>query len=159
MASKGPLVLAVALFLVVLPGCTKSATPAGVSGKVTYKGDPIPAGSITFHMPDGGIFSYPIRNGTYSGTDLPAGEMIVTIETESANKEGRPKATYGRGGGSGGGEDYKARMQKMGKVPETAEAGTGEYVKIPSKYGVKDKSPLRANLTKGKNTNDFDLTD
>jgi hypothetical protein len=163
MATAGRPFLLLPLFLVLALGCNKSATPAGVSGKVTYKGQPVPAGSITFHLPAGGIFKYPIRDGAYSGSDLPAGEMAVTIETESQNTNDptKPKRTYGQGKDSAGGgaPDYAAKMKEAGRIPAGAVTTGGEYVKIPEKYATKEKSPLKVTLTNGKNVNDFDLTD
>jgi hypothetical protein len=43
--------------------------------------------------------------------------------------------------------------------PRGLAAGTGEYVQIPKKYGDKKTSPLKVELTKGKNTKDLELTD
>ncbi len=156
------LFLVLPLFLALVPGCSKnSATPCSVNGKITYKGEIVPAGSITFHVAEGGIFTYSLKDGAYSGTDLPAAEMVVTIETESANPKGRPNATYGGQGREGASPDaYAAKMREMGKVPEgAAPANAGGYVKIPDKYSSKDKTPLKVTLTKGKNEKNFDLTD
>jgi hypothetical protein len=157
------LLMTLPLFLALVLGCNKnSTTPSSVSGKITYKGEIVPAGSITFHTPEGGIFSYSLKEGTYSGTDLPAVEMIVTIETESANPKGPPKQSYGAAQGRAGADpsDMRAKMEEMGKIPASAApANAGGYVKIPVKYASKDKSPLKVTLTKGKNVNDFDLTD
>jgi hypothetical protein len=36
---------------------------------------------------------------------------------------------------------------------------SGKYVKIPEKYRTKETSPLKVNLTKGNNDNNFDLKD
>jgi len=44
--------------------------------------------------------------------------------------------------------------------PRDVAAGTGGiYVPIPKKYGDKKTSPLKVELTKGKNTKDLELTD
>jgi hypothetical protein len=155
--------LALPLSLVIVAGCKTSATPAKVSGKVTYKNEPVPAGTVTFHTEKGGIFYYPLNpDGTYSGSDLPTGEMVVTIDTESANPEGRPKTTYGGAAGRGKegatGEDYMKKMKQMGKVPE-GPVSQGKYVKIPKKYSDKTTSPFKVTLNKGNNTHNFDLTD
>src|SRR5262245_44036333 len=120
------------LLLVVVSGCISSSTPSQVHGKVTYKGQALPAGSVTFQLSEGGIFTYPIQpDGTYSGTDLPAGEYVVTVETESANPNAK-KATYEKKGKEGGDpNDYRKRMQERGQVPEGA-GNKGSYVKIPA---------------------------
>jgi len=41
--------------LVVLAGCQAKAPPATVSGKVTYKNQPLTSGFVNFYMPDKGI--------------------------------------------------------------------------------------------------------
>jgi hypothetical protein len=86
---------------------------------------------------------------------MPAEDYIVTIETESMNTE-RAAQHYG-----GGKEDpqkkYREQMEKMGKAPSQNKQGS--YVKIPSKYSDKAKSGLTAKLSKGKNTQNFDLMD
>jgi hypothetical protein len=161
MTRTGRLFLLSPLLLVLVFGCKASSTPARVAGKFTYKGNPVPAGSVTFHMPEGGIFSYPLNSdGTFSGSDLPAGEMVVTVETESANPKGRSVQYKGRGQGKEGGDPsvYMKKMKEMGKVPEGA-ANAGEYVKIPLKYARKETSPLKVTLTRGKNDCNFELTD
>ena len=41
--------------LVVLAGCQTKAPPATVSGKVTYKNQPLTSGFVNFYMPEKGI--------------------------------------------------------------------------------------------------------
>jgi hypothetical protein len=157
------------MFLAVVSGCNQSGTPANVSGKITYKGEVVSSGSIAFHpvapksTEQGGLgsFPYPLVNGTYSGSDLPTGEYVVTVETESANPDQkRPKkAEPGAGNKGDPAADYAKKMQEMGKAPTDGAANVGPYVKIPTKYAQKNTSPLKVTLTKGKNSNDFDLTD
>lgn len=139
-----------------LIGCAKnSQAPAKVSGAITYKGQPIKAGSMKFHTPEG--TSYPATispDGTYSATDIPTGEMVVTIETEAFNPDKKmaqnPEA------------QRRAKMQsKMVQQP----AGGGEppptvhYVKIPSKYANAKTSPVTITISSGRNVKDIDLTD
>jgi hypothetical protein len=156
------ILIATPLFLAFAVGCSKNANaPSGVSGKVTYKGEALPAGTITFHAPKGGIFSYPLTDGKYSGSQLPAEEMIVTVETEDLNPD-NVKPTYGMGQGkqAGAPDQQRAKMEELGRLPKNAApANAGRYVKIPAKYATKDKSPLKVKLTNGNNVNDFDLTD
>jgi hypothetical protein len=147
---------------VVVAGCNDSGTPASVSGKITYKGEDVPTGSITFFVvsdTEHGSFPYPIRDAKYSGTDLPTGEYVVTIETESANPNpNRPKMNEPGAGKKDPTAEYQQRMQEAGAAP-SGPANVGPYVKIPLKYAQKKTSPLKLTLTKGKNAGDFDLTD
>ena len=163
MISTRRILLVVPLCLVLAVGCKGSKNPSSqVSGKVTYKGQPVSAGTITFNLKEGGNYGSSLKaDGSYQVTGLPAQEMIVTVETESANPK-QPKATYGppmqKKGGQVGPDEYKKMMMQKGAVPD-APSESGAYVAIPKKYADKDKSPLTINLSRGENKKDFDLTD
>lgn len=146
-------------FLLVL-GCGETkGTVARLSGSVKYKGTPVTAGTITFTAKgEGGdpSGSYPVpitTDGTYSTSQLPAGELAVAIETESINpKNRRSPEQYGRGRGKD--------MMKRSPAPEgVGTAPKGTYVKIPDKYKDSKTSGLTVTVTSGKNTKDFDLAD
>jgi hypothetical protein len=164
MISARRFVLLLPLVLVIAFGCRHARTPSQVFGKVIYKGQLVTKGNIGFHRQgdNQGVYSFPIKSdGTYSGTDLPAEELIVTIETESANPKTSPQL-YGPRGGKGkkegGPGEYQQKMKERGAVPE-ASGDTGQYVRIPKKYADKKTSPLKRTLTAGKNELDFDLED
>jgi hypothetical protein len=163
MTTKGRLVLLVLpLALLMLTGCGPTRRAASkLSGKVTYKGAPVTAGTVQLHDPEGGVYSMPINHdGTYSGTDLPAGEMAVVIETESARLS-RSMGEYGGGRGKEKGQGDK-RTGVMSPMPEGVQPGAtpaGKYMRIPAKYAKKETSGMTLNMGKGSNTKDFDLTD
>jgi hypothetical protein len=140
------------LFLVLVLGCNKGNpnAPANVKGKVKYKDNLVTAGTVIFHPSEGGaFFSCIIKpDGTYSQTDLTAGDMVVTIETDSANKD-RTMPNYGGGRGK----------QVQSPVPKGAQQGGGEYIRIPKKYAKKELSYLTRKVEKGVNNFDFELTD
>jgi hypothetical protein len=143
-------------------GCSNSKTPSGVSGKVTYKGEPVPGGTIAFHRTgenQGGSYPFSLKpDGTYEGTGMPAEEMIVTIDTESINPD-KPKQTYSQPGQGGSPSSNYEKMMRE-RVPEAAvKSDGGKYVKIPPQYADKAKSPLKVTLSKGKNPLNFDLKD
>jgi hypothetical protein len=152
MLSTGRLLLVLPLFLVLMSGCRKGNpnTPASLSGTVKYKGQLVKGGTLALYSKKGGaVNSITIRpDGTYSGTDLPEGEMEVTIETESLNPNKEKPEGYDKG-------------MKMSPKPEGAgsDPGKGEYVKIPPKYADKTTSKLTVTLKSGENTQDFNLTD
>src|SRR5262245_45191606 len=126
------------LVLPVLVGCSRNpATAARVSGTVKYNGSLVTGGTVIFHTQDGSQrFSCPIGpDGSYSQTDMPAGAMRVTVETESANKPPPPDYQKKMGRGPSGGE------QKMSPIPdEFKNKQGGSYVKIPAKFADKDQS-------------------
>jgi hypothetical protein len=163
MLSTHRLLLLLPLCLVLAVGCKGSKNPSSqVSGKVTYKGQPVSAGTVTFNLKEGGNYGASLKaDGSYTVTGLPAQEMIVTVETESANPK-QPKATYGPPMQKKGQEDptnmYSKMMKQKGFGADAAPE-SGAYVPIPMKYADKEQSPLRINLTRGENKKDFDLTD
>jgi hypothetical protein len=153
MLNKGRLFPALAL-LVFMVGCTAKNpnAPASVTGKVTYKDKVLTAGTVTYYTKAGVYGPAAINiNGTYTISDLPAGDAEVTVETESANKS-TPKPSYG---GKKGGAGSGMSPAPPGYTPPP----TGEYVKIPAKYAAQGTSPLKATLTAGKQTKDFTITD
>src|ERR1700682_6061894 len=85
------------LFTLILPpllvlalGCgATSNTPSTVTGSVTYNDKPVTGGTITFQAEAGGTYPFTIQpDGTYSSiSEMPTGEMAVSIETESLNKD------------------------------------------------------------------------
>jgi hypothetical protein len=156
MTLKGALVLALPLCLVVAIGCDKANphAPASVSGKVTYKGEPVTGGTITFHPKTEGPSPTTTINadGTYTITDSPAGDFTVTVETESINPS--KKAPQYPGAGKAGGATTSSPMPGS---PPTAAAG--KYVKIPQKYADPKTSTLTAKLGAGKQTVNFTLED
>jgi len=70
----------VALAGIVLAGCGKSGGVT-VSGRVTYSGEPVQAGYVTFAPADGKGPSVggPIANGQYQVLHVPPGEKIVSV--------------------------------------------------------------------------------
>jgi hypothetical protein len=144
------------LALALAAGCgPHSNLPAKVSGKVTYNNQPVPGGNIVFHSKDQGSYSGTLgESGTYEIEGLPAGDLVVTIETETLNPKNKAPA-YAGGRGAANDKQYEEAMKKMGRPvpPET------KYVKIPAKYAKEDTSGLTVTLKSGKQTKDFSLTD
>src|SRR5262249_49180718 len=141
-----------ALCLGLALGCNKNTqAPAKVSGRVTYKGKALPSGSIAFNSTDKDKPAYasPIgKDGTYQITDLPTGEMVVTVETESAN----PKKDVPSYGGGKGDKMYAERIaaeQKTGGAM-MAKGVPPEYMKIPPKYNNPKTSPLTVTIKAGR---------
>ncbi len=93
---------------------------ASVTGKVTYKGEPVPAGLINFIPKTEGPSATGslIADGTYSITDAPAGEFTVTIDNESLNPDKKLPQYPGMLGGSVGAyQQPNARRRRHGKQP------------------------------------------
>lgn len=72
----------VGILLALAAGCGKVDRFGAVSGSVSYKGKPIPAGTVTFHGPGGKIETAQIRpDGTYQMPKVLVGATKVTVET------------------------------------------------------------------------------
>jgi hypothetical protein len=153
-------------FLVVAPGCgSGSNTNAKISGSVKYKGKPVPGGNVTFFGPDNVPYSSEIdSDGNYSVSDVPAGELVITVDTESLNSEHKSavsdknkqmanqyagKMSPGPDGERGGGVSVGGSAKK-GNEGRT-------YVKIPEKYQKQKTSPLTFTAKSGRNTHDIEL--
>jgi hypothetical protein len=164
--------LLVALALVLAAGCNRSNAPAKISGKVTYNGQPLKGGEIAFHSENMGTYRSSLaEDGSYDIVDMPAGPMTVTIETDSLNPDkkvpgypgsagGRPVVGAGAAKGAAMDKERAAAERKAGVGgPPTPEQMRARYTKIPKKYADRTASPLKVDVTAGKQTKDFDLTD
>lgn len=142
--------------VLVLLGCSKpSLAPAKISGSLTYKGQPIRGGTMAFHTAEGAAYPAQIGDdGTYSATDIPEGELIVTVSTAHLDPA-RKVAAEGR--------DHEKRMKMMSKAVQPGPSGGAEknepFIKIPEKYGNPKTSPITVTTTSGRNVKDIDLTD
>jgi len=134
--------LAALLILIAPLGADEKPSKIGtVSGKVTFKDQPLPGGTVAFHPEKGkAVIAALVADGSYSAK-VPAGEYRVTIETESLKDKGKEPAK--------GEEKPKGGDKK--EAPK--------YVKIPEKYGDPTKTPLRVTVTEGEQTVDLKLSD
>jgi hypothetical protein len=158
------------LATLLLTGCKENNpnAPARVHGKVTYNGSPVTGGSVTFHFKEGGPVTMGIsEDGTYSAVDIPAGEAVVTVETESINPATKHSSYGSTGGGMSGMYGKKSAVKKApeGKgekaspAPEGTAASQLVYVKIPKKYSAPATSGLSVTLKPGSQTHNIPLTD
>jgi hypothetical protein len=152
---QAPAVLAVAFLglCLVLTGCGggQPINTSELSGKITYKGNPLTGGTIHFQSSDmkppeeGGIEgAAEIQpDGTYTARSLVPGPMVVTIDVPasppdpSKHMKGPPKD-----------RPLPAGYEKK-----------ASYRQIPAKYHNPKTSPLTYEVQNGKQTKDWDLTD
>jgi hypothetical protein len=153
--------LLVALAFGLITGCARQhpTAPAKVSGMVTYKDKPVPGGTIMFTSSDRGVYRAALdENGTYEIVDMPTGEMVITVETESLNPKTKAKE-YGDGKGAKINAEYMAAARKMGAPINSGATVAGRYRKIPDKYNNPKTSPLAITLEAGRQVKNWDLTD
>jgi hypothetical protein len=68
------------LLALVLSGCGQRM--GKVTGKVSYKGEAVPNGTVVFYGKGDAVSSAPLRpDGTYEATDVPLGEVKVAVST------------------------------------------------------------------------------
>ena len=121
------------LVSVVFYGCHQEKNPRyKVTGKVTYQGQPIEEGTITFENPTAGeVNSSPLGSGGAYSLEVPAGDYKVSISPPLVETKGTA--------------DSPPDM-----VPK-------QVKNIPKKYWVQESSGLSAQVAKEKRTFDFDL--
>jgi hypothetical protein len=156
------------LIVCLLLGTAGCASKGDITGKVLYRGKPLPGGTVTF-LPAGGKGAYvsPILgDGSYSLTQVPPGEVKIVVETESRNP-----APQGNSQAAAKARTYMEMMQKkmeeeMQKRKQVMPPGRRivplppskeEYVPIPAQYKDPDKSGLTYTVTGGKQTHDIEL--
>jgi hypothetical protein len=83
-----PILLLMLVVLAGSAGCGDSSNEVSVQGRVTYRGEPLPRGSVTFFPTTGRPVNAPLGDdGTYS-TQLPPGEYTVTVSYTEPLPEG-----------------------------------------------------------------------
>jgi hypothetical protein len=95
--------LTAATFLALAVGCSSKPVPAQLSGKVTFKSQPVPAGWISF-TPDvgaggrGQVRVFQINDGVYDSSQTdPPGLDPGTYFIEIAGFDGKKLPFYGQG--------------------------------------------------------------
>jgi hypothetical protein len=158
-------------------------SPSRLTGTVKYNGTLLRGGVMKLIHSEQGPFNGSIgRDGTYTINDLPTGDFIVCIDTETINPDkpatnqamqktgGAPANNNNRQGGNSGAAP-KVRNEKMEKVNNQRKtAATGQdqpspdqlrelYTKIPGKYSNEKQTDLTVSLVTGNNKKDFELKD
>lgn len=158
-----------------LLGCSSSKR-GSVTGKVTYNGQVVKAGSVLLIYDEGGQYPAGINSdGTFQFMDVPTGNVKVVVNTEPFNPEQRPVAytqkqqQIARGYGKGlqeydkmmgrGGKDKQGEAVGAPLSKEKKEELAKVYVKIPKKYASEKDTPLTYTVQPGRQIKDLDLTD
>jgi len=133
--------------LVALPiltaGCATKPT-AVVSGKVTYRGRPLPVGTVMFLTSDNKILSGEIKgDGDYSVPHVPPGEVKISVSVPSPNTlKPQQKGMYGKAGDNPTDESQAKALPKVIKIPdEYANAATSNL-----KYTVTTEAAQTYNI-------------
>jgi hypothetical protein len=176
--------IAIVLFGVMCIGVVGCGASVGdVSGKVTYKGNPLKGGIVTLINDEAKkSFTGTINeDGTFSLTKVTTGDYKVLVDTESLKPQvgggsGGPPMGMPPGAPGAGGDIYSAA--KSGKIDvkaggssgpppgvgyasgfDTMAANAAKYIKIPSKYSKQETTDLTIKVGRGSNTLNIDLKD
>jgi hypothetical protein len=128
---------------------------------VTYNGKPVTGGTVQFVTKEGVAVSGGIdAEGTYAVSDVPLGDLIVVVETESINPNQKAAA----------GKDADRRTKMMGdRQPPSGQgrgpssgggggtAGEQKYIKIPEQYTKAKTSPLTFTSKAGRQVHTIEL--
>jgi hypothetical protein len=130
------LALAAALLTASLCGCAKGPETGKVRGKVTFKGQPVKEGRITFLNPKegGGAEALIASDGTYAVSGgVVVGEYLVEVSPLTQIVDTDPGKT----------------------PPSPVEKAAPD---IPKKYRQQGTTPLKASVKAGPNEINFDMT-
>jgi hypothetical protein len=120
-----------------------------VSGKVLFKGNPLPGGRVTFAAIEGGFASTrPIdENGNYK-INAPIGAVLISVD----NRMLQPRRGARRG------QEHRLKRPDSEVVEEEPIKGR-RYVKIPERYANCDTSGLTYTVKPEAQTHDIELSD
>jgi hypothetical protein len=138
-----------------LAGCTGSSNTGTVKGKVTYKGQPLKGGTVSFQVGEK-YAPQPAEiqeDGTYVAENVPLGTAKVAVETESLKPPSGMQGKYPPPAPP----NPKVKSEEY-KPPDPAERAK-RYVRIPDKYMNPDTSGLSTPVKSGTNTYDIDIAD
>lgn len=150
------------LAILFIAGCSRTAEQqAEVSGKVTYKGKPLPGGRITFISPKGYSGASVISpQGEYQ-LNAPVGEVQIGVDNRMLDKNDEFEIAKQREGYFKG----KGRLKKPGSesanTPGPKQEVTGTYVPLPKRYVDPSTSGLTYTVKPGPDsqTHDVELSD
>ena len=110
-------------------------------GKVTFKGEAVPSGTVVFYGPGDQVVSAALLpDGTYEATEVPLGEVKVALTTPPPPD---PKAA----------EKLKNNpMVQMKRIDIKQE----KVVSVPRKYNLPGTSGINLTVTQG--SQQFDIT-
>jgi len=132
------------LLALVAVGCAPPT--ASVSGTVTFKGQPLPSGTVLFHGADGRVeHSLIDGEGKYTVVNAPLGQVRITVQAHAAAPPGLP---------SKGGKPPAAPAELATSGKETRD---GKFVAIPPRYLDPDRSRLTCTVSAGPQTHTIEL--
>ena len=134
-----------------------SATGCGgsngsVSGKVSYKGEPLGGGTVLFYSEGQATVTSPIGlDGSYQIDKIPAGPVQIGVETQSAKPAARPPNMPTPP------PEAMAKDASASPLYNPQNKPKGKYVAIPEVYADPKASGLDFTVKAGSQPHDIDL--
>jgi hypothetical protein len=144
--------LAVSVGLLLLAGCGSSRPQSGVvTGKITYKGQPVNGASLMLYPTkpgEGAGVTIPVdQEGNFRAADVPLGEYKVVVEGA------REQSNIPPGPANMTPEEKEKRKELMEKMKTKA------TIPFPSKYTNEKTTDLTCTVNKGEQTVNLELKD
>jgi hypothetical protein len=141
--------IAVLVFSIVLSAAGCGSSSSSVSGKVSYKGQPLRGGTISFFGDkDWTASSHLSEEGAYSIANVPPGQVRIAVETKTARPPTPPRGAMPK--------PPKDAPVPKGSMYDT-EGQAKRYVPIPDQYADKDRSGLTYDVKPGKHEHNIEL--
>jgi hypothetical protein len=122
--------------ILVAAGC--GGQKGEVSGKVSYQGQPVRGGMVSFIPEAGGLKTSAIEeDGSYTVRDVPLGPVKITVETDSF----RPPVMPQGGPGSGGPPESVMKYMKEKNATRDDPKRAKRYVRIPPSTAIPANPP------------------
>jgi hypothetical protein len=136
------------LFLIVMTIAGCASATSTVSGKITYRGQPLTNGAVTIYSATGGVHSAMAdAGGCYSISGVARGPAKITVTAHPPVPLGFQKA-----------QAHPAfQVVLPGNGSNAAPSKALDYVRIPEKYGRVEQSGLRLEVAGGQHTFDISL--
>lgn len=113
-----------------------------ITGRVTFRGKPLPGGTVAFHPVRGKPIVGKLKpDGSYAVKGVPVGRVRVTVETESVRPRPRVPSSIPPGSAD----------------PPPKRDDASKYVRIPEKYAKPETSALTYVVQAGSQTLDLTL--
>jgi hypothetical protein len=148
-----------ALLLTAAVGC--GSGKGTVSGKVTLDGKPLPAGQISFVGAHGQTATADIKDGQYTVSNVPTGDVKVTVQTSSIKQQAETLLASSRYGSSKTRaaaarklpadikEQLQAEATRNAEMVKRGKELLAKYRPVPDKYAKPDSSGLHVSVSRG----------
>jgi hypothetical protein len=142
-------IVIVSVVLLPLLGCgPKRELGGSVSGKVTYKGQPVNGAVLRLYPADGEGTVVKVsvgQDGTFHGADLSPGEYKIVVEGSQIPPDVMKMPEVAKGMDPAKAEEMKKKFQQSHQESPT--------IAFPNKYKNPATTDLQCKITKGKQEN------